>query len=66
MIRASKKLPGVAAAGSGPKSSPTAEVTPLTAKANAVPVLGLLGDGGSDCNYGKLLFKSSAWQSNKY
>lgn len=50
-MRSSKKLPEVSAAGSGPKfPSPEAEVTPLAAKAKAVPDLGLLGDGGSDCN----------------
>lgn len=52
-VRASKKFPGVVAADSGPRH-PRSGLSPLVAAARAVPLDGLLGDGGSDCQGHKL------------
>ena len=49
-VKDSKKLPEVAAADSGPSTSCSkGDITPFAAAATALPSLGLLGDGGSDC-----------------
>lgn len=49
-VKHSKKLPAVGAADSGPSTCCSrGDITPLVAAATALPSVGLLGDGGSDC-----------------
>lgn len=54
-VRASKKFPEVVAADSGPRN-PISPFTPLAAAAKAVALVGVLGDGGSDCQEHKLSY----------